>query len=452
MHKMTIIGGGLVGSLFSLVLKRKGYDVDVYERRPDMRKELHDGGRSINLVITEKGLNALNLLGLRDKIIRMTVPVYGRTMHDQKGNLTYQAYGITGTECNYSVSRAELNKLMLSYAEAEGVKFHFNQKLTELDHQNNKLVFQNEKTGEISNVISKNTFGADGANSTCRSLMAKNQLTKEIITPLGHDYKELMIPEIKAEESQMKLSALHIWPRGNHMLMALPNLNGGFTVTLYLPEHGEISFENLKEESNINAYFKTFYPDVLPLMPTLIEDFIRNPVGKLATVRCSPWNYMDKIALIGDAAHGIVPFFGQGMNAGFDDCVLLEKLINTYKNNWTEIFSKYSELQKPNGDAIADMAIANLREMSEKVGDPNFLIQKQVEKMIAHKYPQYYLPRYSMITHTTIPYSICQKVGVIQDEILSEVCQGLNSAEDVNLEKAQDLIFNKLKPYCEKLI
>lgn len=452
MSKMTIIGGGLVGSLFSLILKRKGHDVDVYERRPDMRKEILDGGRSINLVITEKGLNALNLLDLRDKIIRKTVPVYGRMMHDQKGNLTYQAYGVSGKECNYSISRAELNKIMIGYAEAEGVQFHFNQRLFELDHQNNIFKFQNEKTGEIASIESTHTFGADGAPSACRSLMAKAQLTKEIITPLGHDYKELMISQAQAEEFNMKISALHIWPRGHHMLMALPNLNGSFTVTLYLPEHGEISFENLNDEKNIKAYFETFYPDALPLLPTLVKDFLKNPVGKLATVQCYPWHYQDKIALIGDAAHGIVPFFGQGMNAGFDDCVLLDKLMNAYKDNWATIFAKYSEIQKPNGDAIADMAVANLKEMSEKVGDPKFLLQRQVEKIIANKYPQYYLPRYSMITHTTIPYAICQKVGFIQDEILDEVCQNLKTAEEVNLEKAQELIQTKLKPFCDSFL
>jgi kynurenine 3-monooxygenase len=369
---MTIIGGGLVGSLFSLVLKRKGYDVQVYERRPDMRKEVLDGGRSINLVITEKGLNALNLLNLKDKIIRETVPVYGRMMHDQQGNLTYQSYGVTGQECNYSISRALLNKIMINYAEAEGVKFHFNQKLHEADFQNNIFKFQNERTGELTEIVSERTFGADGAPSACRNLMANAQFTKETITALGHDYKELMIPKEKAEEFNLKLSALHIWPRGQHMLMALPNLDGSFTVTLYLPDHGEISFENLKDEANITAYFKTFFPDALPLLPNLIKDFTKNPLGKLATVRCYPWHYQDKMALIGDAAHGIVPFFGQGMNAGFDDCVLLEKLMKIYGSDWTQIFTKYSEIQKPNGDAIAAMEIANLKEISEKDCDTDF--------------------------------------------------------------------------------
>jgi kynurenine 3-monooxygenase len=452
MHKITIIGGGLVGSLFSLVLKRKGYEVQVFERRPDMRKEVLDGGRSINLVITEKGLNALNLLGLKDKIVRETVPVFGRMMHDPLGNLTYQAYGVTGNECNYSISRAGLNKIMINYAETEGVQFNFNQRLNEIDFSNNIYTFQNEKTGAFTGLTFERVFGAEGAPSACRNLMAKAKLTNETITPLGHDYKELVIPKENAEKSQMKQSALHIWPRGHHMLMALPNLDGSFTVTLYLPEQGELSFENLKDEKNIAAYFRTFYPDAIQLIPTLLEDFLKNPVGKLATVRCYPWHYQDKIALIGDAAHGIVPFFGQGMNAGFDDCVLLEKLMAANGDNWADIFNKYSEIQKPNGDAIADMAVANLREMSEKVGDPDFLMQRQVEKIIAHKYPKYYLPRYSMITHTTIPYAICQKVGLIQDEILSEVCKGLKVPEEVNLERAEELIRNKLKPFCEQYL
>lgn len=450
--KACIIGAGLVGSLYSIFLKRRGYDVHVYERRPDMRKEVIDGGRSINLVITEKGLQALQILKLKDQVIRETVPVYGRMMHDQKGDLTYQAYGVTGKECNYSISRAQLNKIMINYADAEGVKFNFNQRLYDMHLDENLLRFQNEKTAVITEVPSELSFGADGAPAASRSLMAEMGLTKENISPLGHDYKELIIPKETAEAQQLRLSALHIWPRGHHMMMALPNLDGSFTVTVYLPEQGEISFANLKDEKNIRAYFESFYPDAVGLMPEFVKDFTQNPTGKLATVRCYPWHYKNKIALIGDAAHGVVPFFGQGMNAGFDDCVLLEKLTDHYQDNWDLIFAKYSELQKPNGDAIADMAIANLKEMSEKVSDSQFLMQRQVEKIIATKFPQFYLPRYSMITHTTIPYSLCQKAGVLQEEILTEVCHGLTKAEDVNLKQAEVLIQNKLKPFCEKYL
>lgn len=447
----TIIGAGLIGSLFSIYLRRKGYPVHVYERRPDMRKVVVDGGRSINLVITEKGLHALDLLGLKEKVLSYTVPVYGRMMHDLNGELTYQSYGVTGTECNYSISRAELNKILITLAENEGAHFHFNHRLLDIDFDSNEYIFQNDRTEGIITVVTETAFGTDGAPSVCRTLMNQCSITDETITPLGHDYKELLIPADLAKKYELKLNALHIWPRGHHMMMALPNLNGSFTVTLYLPENGDICFGNLSTEAAVLDYFKTYYPDAIQLIPTLTQDFLKNPVGKLATVRCYPWHYKDKIALIGDSAHGVVPFFGQGMNAGFDDCVVLEKLMQKYPNDWEKIFALYTEYQKPNGDAIADMAIANLQEMSEKVADKQFLLEKQVEKIIAQAFPQKYLPRYSMITHTTIPYSICQKVGVIQEQLLKELSQNLNRPEEVDLQKALSLIDERLKPYQEFL-
>lgn len=452
MHRKNfIIGGGLVGPLLGLYINRKGYKVEIFERRPDVRKTIIDGGRSINLVVTEKGINALRELNLWEDVQEITVPVKGRMVHSIDGQQNYMPYSKNNKEANYSVSRLELNKLLIEKSEKEGVKYHFNHTLKDVDFEKSIATFsQNKKTitADYSRI-----FGTDGSGSVLRKklipfLKSKAIKTNEKLIPLGASYKELFMPSLSSGKYPLDKNALHIWPRGNFMLMALPNLDGSFTLTLYLPEEGENSFEKLVTKEDVNTFFNKYFKNTIELIPNLERDFFENPVGKLATVKCSPWHFQDRALLIGDAAHGIVPFFGQGMNAGFDDCVLLSNLMDS-NSSWENIFSDFDSIQKINGDAIADMAVENYTEMAEKTADEHFIFKKQIEGRLGREFPDIYLSRYSMVTHTTIPYSIAKEVGVIQDEILEELSRGIKSEEEVNLTLAKDLISKKLVPLYE---
>lgn len=451
--KVIVVGAGLVGSLFAIFLKEKNFDVEVYERRPDMRKVIIDGGRSINLVVTEKGIHPLKEIGLWKDVEKLTIPVKGRMIHSREGATTYQAYSKDNSECNYSVSRGELNKFLIETAEKKGIKFHFNHNLVEMDLEKSQLTFESENNSSV-DVAFTQVFGADGSGSATRKEMIRNTHEElidgeELAQPLGASYKELFMPAKGDGAYALEKNALHIWPRGNYMLMALPNLDGSFTMTLYLPENGDPSFTHLKSEEDVKKLFEKDFKDSLPIMPDLIKDFFENPEGKLATVRCFPWFYKDKVLLIGDAAHGIVPFFGQGMNAGFDDCSLLNRLMSS-ESDWGKIFESFNSIQKKNGDAIADMAIENFVEMSEKTGDPSFLLKKEVEAKIGCEFPSEYLSRYSMVVHTTIPYSTAQEAGEIQEQILEELCRDIDSADKVDLKRAKVLIKEKLSPFYKE--
>lgn len=451
--KVIIIGAGLVGSLLAIILKDKNLEVEVYERRPDMRKVVIDGGRSINLVVTEKGINPLKEIGLWDQVKELTIPVKGRMIHSREGQTNYQAYSSDNSECNYSVSRAELNKFLIETAEQKGIEFHFNQNLVEMDLELNQLTFESENNSSIKVPFSR-VFGADGSGSVTRSEMIRNSHEElidceDVAQPLGASYKELFMPAGEGGEYPFEKNALHIWPRGNFMLMALPNLDGSFTMTLYLPDNGTPSFDHLKTESDIKELFEKEFKNAIEFMPNYVNEFLENPVGNLATVRCFPWHYKDKVLLVGDAAHGIVPFFGQGMNAGFNDCSLLIKLM-TPELDWASVFEKFDSIQKKNGDAIADMAIENFVEMSEKTRDPRFLLRKEVEAKIGREFPKEYLSRYSMVVHTEISYSLAQEAGEIQEEILFELCQNIERADQVDMVKAKTLLEEKFSPFLKQ--
>ena len=446
MSKVVISGAGLVGSIWALALIQKGHDVELFEKRPDMRKDTLDGGRSINLVATSRALHAFKKIGVLEEIKKIVVPVTGRMMHSIEGDLTYQPYGRDESECNYSVSRALLNITLLNQAEKAGVKIYFEKELKAIDADDKTALFS-----EDTKVTYDLFFGADGAGSPTRKALLKLiPDATESVSFIDSDYKELLMPAGKDGEYPIEKKALHIWPRGDHMLMALPNLNGSFTMTAYLPKKGERSFQKLKSKEDVSSFFEKYYKSSVAHMPKFADEFMENPQGVLGTVRVSHWAYKDQIALIGDAAHAIVPFFGQGMNCGMEDCTVLLSLMDKYNDDWSKIFKEYDQIQRPNGNAIADMALENFVEMKDKVGDEKFLLKKAIEHKIENAFPEKYRSRYGMVTYTLIPYSIAQKAGIIQQEILDELSSDEGSIDNVDMHKAEMLINEKFMPFIRK--
>ena len=446
--RVAIIGGGLVGSLLSIYLRRRGLDVTVYERRPDLRGSQQAAGRSINLVLTSRGTHALRQVGLEQEAAKLIVPVTGRMLHSLDDGLTFQPYGRDESECNHSISRAELNRLLVSVAERRGVRFHFRKRMIGGSLEAGRVIVADEDGGNELEVDASVVLGADGGGSAVREALQKMEGFEESIEPLGHGYKELLIPAGPGGSFRIEKNALHIWPRGNRMLMALPNLDGSFTVTLYLPEQGPASFEQLDSPGKVEALFEEQFPDAMPLIPDLTESFLAGPTGELGTVRCHPWHYRDKVSLIGDAAHAIVPFFGQGMNCGFEDCTVLDELQDLHGDgNWGTVLSEFDASRKPHADAIADMALENFVEMRDSVGDARFLLRKQVEHRLEREWPRDYRSRYSMVMYGSVPYRVAQQAGEIQREILDRLCDGLQDAGDLDEPRAKRLIREKLTPF-----
>lgn len=442
MNKVTIIGAGLVGSLWAVLLKRRGFDVDVFEKRSDLRLDTKDSGRSINLIITSRGMHALEQAGLLDEALRLSVPVYGRMMHSKTGELAYQPYGMDN-ERNLSISRSSLNQFLITASEKAGVKFHFNHDLKNIDFSQKTIQFSNGQ-----NVFYEKLFGTDGAGSKVRKQLVTQfpNHFKEQTEWLEADYKELFLPK----PNSLDPKALHIWPRGNHMMMALGNLDGSFTITLYLPKTGPVSFEKIQSSTEIQQLFENQFPDAISLMPNYIQDYQSHAQGALGTIRCSQWTLDDSVCLMGDAAHAIVPFFGQGMNSGFEDCTNFLKIFDQNNSDWKKTFSEYNETQRPNANAIADMAIENWIEMSEKVADPKFLLRKKIESILEKQFPKLFKSRYGMVTYTLIPYSLVQKAGKLQEEFFQELTEGLNSAEDLSIAKAETLLKKNYVPFLQQ--
>lgn len=448
MTKTVVVGGGLVGSLLTLALKKRGHQVELFEKRPDPRKGLRLEGRSINLIITSRGLHALDKLGLAQKALELCVPVTGRMIHSLTGELAYQPYGRDKTECNYSVSRSDLNNFLLSEAEKAGVPIHFAKELEKADFKNKKLFFHGQTEATTYDFL----YGADGAGSNVRAeLLKSDSHLKESVEFLSAGYKEMFMP-LKADGMPaLQKEALHIWPRGHHMLMALPNLDGSFTMTLYLPHQGATpSFQQLNSRERIEEYLSSYFQDALPLMPRALEEFEKNAEGKLGTVRLNRWNAHNDVLLLGDASHAIVPFFGQGMNSGFEDVSQLLDLMDQGMEQGSELLEEMNKIRRPNTEAIADMALENFYEMSAKVGDANFLLRKQVEAKLEAAYPEDYRARYGMITYTLIPYALAFELGKIQEELLDKLCHNLSSSDQVDLHLGKALIDEMITPFKRK--
>ncbi len=420
---ITLIGSGLVGSLLSIFLSRRGHKVAVYERRPDMRKEAISAGKSINLALSDRGWKALDLVGIGDEIRKISIPMYGRYIHNLDGTSGFQAYG-KEKQAIYSVSRGGINCKLMDLAEAEkNVSLHFNQRCEKVDLKTSQAVFEHNETKLQTAVQSDITISSDGAFSAGRLSM---QLSTDRFNYnqyyIDCGYKELTIPAAKDGSFQLEKNALHIWPRGKFMMIALPNFDGSFTCTLFFPFEGEQSFGAIKTKDEVLPFFQKYFSDAVPLMPTLVEDYMNNPTASLVTVKCFPWTVDDKFALIGDAAHAIVPFFGQGMNCGFEDCTVLNQLLDTHNEDWVTVLKEFEKSRKPDSDAIADLAIGNFVEMRDLVGQAKFLLQKKIEGKFSQKYPEKWIPAYSMVTFSPeIRYSEALRNGKRQQEIMDKV-------------------------------
>lgn len=443
--EVVISGAGLVGSLLAVYLVRRGYKVSIYERRPDMRKEEISAGRSINLALSDRGLLALEKVGLAEEIRQLSIPMFGRFIHNADSSTAFQAYGKEGQFIN-AVSRGELNKKLMGLAEASGVKINFNHKCDRINWRSREVSFEVVDDGTYVSRKFDLLFGADGAYSATR---LQHQLQHDRFDYhqfyINCGYKELSIPPLPGGGSALEKNALHIWPRKDYMLIALPNPDGSFTCTLFFPFEGETSFSSLQTDDKILGFFQNNFGDAVPLMPDLIREFKTNPVSSLVTVKCFPWTREDYFSLIGDAAHAIVPFFGQGMNCGFEDCRILDQLMDTFGDDWSLILPHFQSLRKPDADAIADMAIGNFTEMREKVADPLFLLQKRIEARLHEKYPEKWIPAYSQVTFNPhIRYSEALRNAQKQDRIMQEVMSmpGIETRWDSR--EVEHLVLSKL--------
>ena len=419
--KTSIAGAGLVGSMWACYLGQRGYDVNVYERRPDPRTSKIDGGRSINLALSNRGWRALEGIGLKEEVSKMAIPMRRRVMHSTDGQLSFQPYGKEG-EAIYSVSRAGLNKLLMSKAEQmPNVKVHFDHRCESADLDTGRVTYYNKATGEDVQVDSDLVFGTDGAFSAIRGVMQKTDRFTYSQWYIEHGYKELTIPPTEDGGFRLEKEALHIWPRGNFMLIALPNPDGSFTCTLFLAFEGEYAFSNLNTSEEARRFFEEQFADALALMPDFDQDWEQNPTSSLVIIRCFPWSRNGKFLLMGDASHAIVPFYGQGMNSGFEDCSILNEMVDQYGEDWPLILKRFETVRKPDADAIADLAMRNFIEMRDLTGQPEFLLRKKIEARFNDLYPEKWLPLYSMVTFSHIPYSEALAEGKRQDLIMEEV-------------------------------
>jgi len=424
---IVIIGAGLVGSLLSIYLQKRGCKVDIYERRPDMRKASIRAGKSINLALSNRGWRPLTEVGIENELKKLIIPMKGRMMHDLKGNLSFQPYGKEGQAIN-SISRGGLNSLLMDTAEAQGVKFHFEYRCEGIDFDRTIAYVENNDTSL--DIHADIIIGADGAYSAVRNEMQKTDRFNYSQQYIPHGYKELSFPATSSNDFSVDKNALHIWPRKDFMLIALPNLDRSFTVTLFMAFKGVKSFDKLKTNEEILDFFQTEFSDALKLMPNLIEEFNENPTSSLVTVKSYPW-IKNNVCVIGDAAHAIVPFYGQGMIAGFEDCYVLNNLLDEHNDNWQLALEAFQQERKPDTDAIADLALENFVVMRDKVADEKFLLRKKIEAHICSLYPDKWIPLYSMVTFIEdMRYSDALAKGKKQGRIMDEVMATLTPEQD----------------------
>lgn len=443
---ITLIGAGLNGPLLAIGLVRRGFKVQIYERRPDIRCVPITAGRSINLALSTRGIHALSQAGLWSGMQKVVIPMKGRMMHAINGQLTFQPYGKDESEVIHSISRADLNIVLLNTAEAEGARTFFQQRCTGVNLKTGDIQIRDERSNEMRTVNCDVIIGCDGSASVLRSAMLMRPRFNYSQQYLDYGYKELTIPSVGGGKHALETNALHIWPRGNFMLIALPNIDGSFACILFLPFDAADSFAQLHSRPSVMEFFGSNFPDVLSLMPNLAENFFASPIGSMATIKCLPWHIDGRCLLLGDAAHAIVPFFGQGINCGFEDCTHFLASLDRLGSHWERIFTEFEEARKVNTDAIADLAVENFIEMRDRVADPRFLFRKKVELALEEKYPHLFVPKYAMVTFHRIPYSVAMKRGIAQDRMLAELCDGIERVEDLDWAKAERIIRNELTP------
>jgi len=439
--KFVLIGSGLAGGLLAAYLGRRGYDVDLYERRADPREGNIVGGRSINLAISNRGIHALEQLGMADEALHHAIPMRGRMIHDKSGALHFSPYDVDPKNCINSIGRSALNTAVIKAAQRyPNVRVYFNHKCTDVDldsatahletsfgaagspQDESVRMADGSPANSENRIISAHgdaVIGVDGAFSAVRQSMQMQISGFEYDESyLAHGYKELTIPPGSGGSWQMEKHALHIWPRKSFMMIALPNPDGSFTCTLFWEFEGPRSFAATKTDQDILQFFHDEFPDAIPLMPTLLEDFRQNPTGSLVTIRCAPWHYREKVCILGDAAHAVVPFYGQGMNAAFEDCVVLDECLERFPDNRERAFSEYFSRRKPNTDALADLAISNFIEMRDKTASKMFRAKKKLDHLLEAALPGIYLPLYTMVTFTRIPYAQAARRAQRQDRVL----------------------------------
>ncbi len=442
---LTVMGAGLVGSLLSLYLARRGHPVQVFERRADPRRAGFQEGRSINLALSDRGWRALEGVGVADDIRRVGIPMTGRVMHDVHGALTRQPYG-AADQAIYSVNRGHLNRRLLDLAEAQpNVRLRFGQQCLHLDLKQRRLHLLDLATQQEHTEPYTRLFGTDGAFSAVRGAMQKTDRYDYSQDYLEYGYKELTIAAGPEGAWPLEKNALHIWPRGQYLMIALPNLDGSFNCTLFFPYEGAESFAALQTPADVTAFFGRVFPDALPLMPALTDEFFAHPTGSLVTIRCYPWKHADDVLLLGDASHAIVPFYGQGMNAGFEDCRVLDALLGQHADadadaDWPAVFAEFQAQRKPNTDAMADLALYNFTEMRDRVADPRFLLQKKIEAKIAGQYPGRWTPLYAQVTFSHTPYAEAWAAGQRQDAIMARLMPHIQTEADFDQPAVQALV------------
>jgi kynurenine 3-monooxygenase len=440
---VTIVGAGLTGPLLALMLARRGFPVALYERRSDPRQGKAEGGRSINLALAARGIRPLERFDVFSEVSPSLVEMRGRLLHEVSGRTVLQPYGQRREEVIHSVGRAALNRVLVEAAERAGAEIHFDHRCLGVDPGGGYLRMMEERSGRLLEVRFESVIGADGAGSMIRSSLEAIGGISVRLEQLDHDYKEMTIPSIEGRHA-LAADALHIWPRGGFMLIALPNADGSFTVTLFLARTGLYSFAELHEGASVRRFFLEQFPDLEPHLEPLLNDFTHNPQGQLGTVYASPWRFGGQILLVGDAAHAIVPFHGQGMNAAFEDCVVLDELLDEC-GDWETLFTQFERLRRPNTDAIARMALENYIEMRDTVRDARFHRLKGLAFELERRFPDRFVPRYSMVMfHPEIPYAEALQRGMLQASILRELDEHRTSSGEFNLALAEKLVRERL--------
>jgi kynurenine 3-monooxygenase len=445
---VRIVGAGPTGALLAILLQRRGHAVELYESRSDPRKGSAESGRSINLALADRGIHALQFAGVFADLEDALLPMRGRLIHHREGGTSLQPYGQRPQELIYSISRHRLNQTLLDIAaRLPGVAVHFEHRLETVEFDRGTAFIRDLRHDRLISVPMQPLLATDGAGSMLRRHLSMLNLIEAHETDLEHGYKELFIPPDAAGRYALAPDALHIWPRGNHMLIALPNEDGSFTATLFLAKQGEVSFDSLTETPAIEQFLTDNFPDVRMLMPDCIAEFKNHPVGFLGTVSAYPWHHRGMAALIGDSAHAIVPFHGQGMNCCFEDCVEFDACLERH-SSWEQVFAEFGARRKPNTDAIAAMALDNYLEMRERVAARKFQLQQALSLELERRFPQRFIPRYSMVMfHHEIPYETALRRGAVQAELLAELTAGeARGLGDIDFERAEREIRVRLAP------
>jgi kynurenine 3-monooxygenase len=445
---VRIIGAGPTGALLAILLQRRGHEVELYESRAAPASGAAPSGRSINLALADRGIHALQSAGVFQHVEGSLLPMRGRLIHDLKGATSLQPYGQRPNEVIYSVSRQSLNQTLIDIAARQpGVSVNFEHRFEAADFGKGTALIRDLRRDRLMTVPMRPLLATDGAGSLMRRRMNSLNLIAAHEADLEHGYKELSIPADAAGRHVMAADALHIWPRGNHMLIALPNADGSFTATVFLAKQGAVSFESLTENAAVDAYLSQSFPDARALMPDCVAEFKEHPVGFLGTVSAQPWAHAGMAALIGDSAHAMVPFHGQGMNCCFEDCVEFDACMGRH-SSWDSVFADFGALRKPNTDAIADMALDNYLEMRERVADPKFQLQQALSLELERRFPQRFIPRYSMVMfHHEIPYRAALERGAIQAQLLADLTSGpVSTLQDVDFGRAEREIRARLTP------